>query len=81
VSLCGALGSDVDALPLLVGLGIDEISAIPAAIPRLKGALRGLERGACADLTRRALELESAAAVRDLLRRASRSSAAPHPTH
>jgi phosphoenolpyruvate-protein kinase (PTS system EI component) len=29
VSICGALGSDVDALPILVGLGVHEISAAP----------------------------------------------------
>src|SRR6185437_12663026 len=42
-SVCGALASDVDALPLLVGLGIHEISATPAAIPRLKRVARSLD--------------------------------------
>ena len=29
VAVCGALGSDVDALPILIGLGVHEISATP----------------------------------------------------
>lgn len=67
VSVCGALGSDVDALPVLVGLGVHEISAVPSSIPRLKRLARELDTHACRDLARRALELPSAAAVRELV--------------
>ncbi len=66
VSLCGALGSDVDALPILVGLGIHEVSATPAAIPRLKRTVRNLDARECRDLARQALEQSSAAEVREL---------------
>jgi phosphoenolpyruvate-protein kinase (PTS system EI component) len=66
VSVCGAMASDVDALPLLIGLGVHEISATPSTIPRLKRTVRGLHAGECAELARRALAQESAAAVRDL---------------
>ena len=67
VSVCGALGSDVDALPVLVGLGVHEISAVPSSIPRLKRFARELDTQACRELARRALELPTAAAVRDLV--------------
>jgi phosphocarrier protein FPr/phosphocarrier protein len=66
VSVCGAMASDVDALAFLVGLGIHEISATPSAIPRLKRMARLLDSRDCAELARRALAAESAAAVRDL---------------
>jgi multiphosphoryl transfer protein len=69
VSVCGALGSDVDALPILVGLGIHEVSATPAAIPRLKRTVRLLDAAKCRELAQRALELASAAAVREMLNR------------
>jgi phosphoenolpyruvate-protein kinase (PTS system EI component) len=69
VSVCGAVGSDVDATALLVGLGIDEISAIPALIPRLKATIRGLAAAECRALAARALELDSAQAVRALITR------------
>src|SRR5205085_11125387 len=66
VSVCGALGSDVDALPILVGLGVHEISATPSTIPRLKRTVRLLDARECAELARRALDEDTAAAVRDL---------------
>ncbi len=66
VSVCGAMGSDVDALPILIGLGVSEVSATPAMIPRLKRTVRLLDAGECRELAHRALEQQSAAAVRDL---------------
>jgi phosphoenolpyruvate-protein kinase (PTS system EI component) len=66
VSLCGALASDVDALPILIGLGVLEISAAPAMIPRLKRTARALDAAQCREAARRALELATAAEVRDL---------------
>jgi phosphoenolpyruvate-protein phosphotransferase len=66
VSVCGALGSDVDALPILVGLGVHEISATPSTIPRLKRTVRLLDAKECAELATRALEQQSASEVREL---------------
>jgi phosphoenolpyruvate-protein kinase (PTS system EI component) len=66
ISVCGALASDVDALPLLVGLGIHELSAVPSAIPRLKRVARTLDTRTCRELARRALEQSTAAEVRAL---------------
>jgi phosphoenolpyruvate-protein kinase (PTS system EI component) len=66
VAVCGALGSDLDALLILIGLGIHEVSAVPSSIPRLKRIARELEARACRDLARRALEAPTAAAVREL---------------
>ncbi|MEE3625792.1 phosphoenolpyruvate--protein phosphotransferase [Nitrospirillum sp. BR 11752] len=70
VGVCGALASDPAAAPLLVGLGVTELSATPPAIPDIKAALRPLDKAACAALAREALAQESAAAVRSLLARA-----------
>ena len=66
VSLCGALGSDVEALPLLLGLGICEVSAAPSSIPRLKRVVRELDTRRCRDKARQALEMTTAAEVRAL---------------
>ncbi len=68
VSVCGAMGSDVEALPFLIGLGVHEVSATPAAIPRLKRTVRLLDAGECRDLATRALGESNAAAVRELAR-------------
>ena len=67
VAVCGGLASESSAAPLLVGLGVGELSAVPGAIPAIKDAVRRHTLAACRDLAARALALESAAAVRALL--------------
>jgi multiphosphoryl transfer protein len=64
VAVCGGLGSDPDAIALLIGLGIREISAVPTAIPELKRIIRSVHSGACRELAHAALGLASAQAVR-----------------
>ena len=67
VAVCGGLGSDPAALPLLIGLGVREISAVPSALPRIKRMVRSLDAGACRNLAQRALDQPDAAAVRALV--------------
>ena len=69
VAVCGGLGSDPIAIPILIGLGVHEFSAVPARIPRLKRVIRALDASACAALAREALALTDAAAVRALVER------------
>ena len=80
VSVCGAMGSDVDALPVLIGLGVHEVSATPAMVPRLKRTARLLDAAECRELARRALGEASAAPVRELAQGArARARAAAQP--
>jgi len=72
VGVCGGLASEVLAAPLLIGLGVTELSAAPAAIPALKAAIRPLTLEACRALARAALTEPTAAAVRRLLTEAAR---------
>ena len=65
--ICGELASDPVAVPVLVGLGIAELSANAPAIPAVKQAVRGLDGEAARDLAEQALELSSAAEVRKLV--------------
>jgi phosphoenolpyruvate-protein phosphotransferase len=67
VGVCGALASDAAAVPLLIGLGVRELSVVPAHIPRIKSLVRTLATTDCAQLARRALDAPSAAAVRAML--------------
>jgi phosphoenolpyruvate-protein phosphotransferase len=67
VAVCGGLASDPAAAPMLVGLGAGELSAVPALIPSIKHALRRRTLAHCRELAGRALALDSAQAVRDLL--------------
>jgi len=66
IAVCGELASDPLAAPLLVGLGVDELSAVPSIIPELKARLRRLRFDDCRALAEQALEAQSAAAVRRL---------------
>jgi fructose-specific PTS system IIA-like component len=44
VGMCGEMAGDVEAVPLLVGLGLDEISLAGAGIAAVKGALARADR-------------------------------------
>ncbi len=65
--VCGSLASQPVAAPLLVGLGVTELSATASAIPAVKALLRTLTLKHCADIAGRALQAESGGAVRRLL--------------
>jgi phosphocarrier protein FPr/phosphocarrier protein len=66
-AVCGGLASDAQAAPLLIGLGVTELSAVPAVIPQLKAVLAGVTMEQCRTLAAAALGAEDAAAVRALL--------------
>ena len=66
VGVCGGIASDPQAVPLLIGLGVAELSVSVPAIPAIKAQIRTLDMTACKQLAQQALELESAAEVRAL---------------
>jgi len=70
VAVCGGLASDPEAVPLLLGLGVSELSVVPGSIPRTKALIRTLELGDCRALAARALDLATAAEVRAVVRQA-----------
>jgi phosphocarrier protein FPr len=65
--VCGELAGDPGAAVLLVGLGVRELSMAPPRIPEVKQALRTVSVADARELARRALELDDAAAVADLI--------------
>jgi phosphocarrier protein FPr len=67
--VCGELASDPAAVPVLIGLGITELSANGPAIPAVKQAVRAVDVDDAHDLAEQALELSSAAEVRKLVAR------------
>ncbi|MCI4592653.1 phosphoenolpyruvate--protein phosphotransferase [Sphingobium sp. BYY-5] len=69
VGVCGGLASDRLAVPLLLGLGVTELSAAPRFVPDLKALVRRLSIADCRAHAEHALQLESAAEVRALARR------------
>ena len=66
VAVCGGLASDPTAAPILIGLGVHELSVVPSVIPQLKALISSISLESCRELARQALELETAEAVRAL---------------
>jgi phosphocarrier protein FPr/phosphocarrier protein len=66
LAVCGGAASDLPAIPILIGLGVRELSAVPAIVPRLKARVRALDLAGCRALARRALDADDARAVRVL---------------
>jgi multiphosphoryl transfer protein len=64
VGVCGALAGDPVAVPLLVGLGVTELSVDPVSVPGIKALVRKLDYPLCRQRAEDALALESAQAVR-----------------
>ena len=64
VSLCGEMASNPLAVPILVGLGIGELSGAPGAVPVVKEIVRALEWGDVAEDARRALAARTVEEVR-----------------
>jgi multiphosphoryl transfer protein len=66
VGLCGEMARSRRDLPLLLGLGLDEISAAAPEIPAIKAAVAGHSAAACAALLAQATACKSAAEVEAL---------------
>jgi multiphosphoryl transfer protein len=66
VGVCGELGADAQAVPILVGLGVDELSVSVPAIPSVKAQIRGLTLTAAQAIAQKALACDTAPAVRAL---------------
>ena len=78
VGVCGELAGQIEAVPLLIGLGVRELSVAVPAVARIKEAVRAADSGACVRLARRALRLADGSAVRGLISGASgRATIAP----
>jgi len=63
ISLCGEMASNPLAVPLLVGLGIEELSCAPSAVPVVKEIVHALDYSDAAADARRARQAGSAAEV------------------
>ncbi len=67
VALCGEMAGDVVAVPILIGLGIDELSMRPSVIPFVKRLLRHSCFKQLSDLGSQVLKCGEASEVRTLL--------------
>jgi phosphotransferase system enzyme I (PtsI) len=79
VSVCGQMAADVLPALLLVGLGVRELSMNPAAIPRVKAALRAVHAEELSAVARVCVDLPTADEIEATLRRALADVLAPAP--
>lgn len=67
VGVCGGLAGEVSAVPVLLGLGVDELSVSVSAIPAIKAAVRRLDMAACRTLAGEVLEMLTLTEVKERL--------------
>jgi len=60
VGVCGEMAGEVALTPLLLGLGVDALSAGTALVPRVKSAVQSLTLLECKALAEAALKMDSA---------------------
>ncbi len=68
VGMCGELAGEPLAIPILLGLGLDEFSMNPPAIPIAKQIIRSLSLVEAQTIAARALALDTPEAIQELVR-------------
>ncbi|NER84405.1 MAG: phosphoenolpyruvate--protein phosphotransferase, partial [Leptolyngbya sp. SIO1D8] len=67
VGVCGEMGGRVANIPLLLGLGVDEVSAGPGELAAIKLAVREADSAHCREFVAQACEVDAADEVRAVL--------------
>ncbi|WP_028584381.1 phosphoenolpyruvate--protein phosphotransferase [Desulfogranum mediterraneum] len=67
LGVCGGMAADPQAVPVLLGLGVDELSVAVPALPSTKAVVRQWSLSACKSLARQALACCSGDEVRELV--------------
>src|SRR6266853_2102057 len=63
VGVCGEMAADVALIPLLLGLGMDELSVGATSVPRVKMAVRNLAVRECQQLVNEVLGLQTSSEI------------------
>jgi len=67
LGVCGGVASDPQAVPILVGLGVDELSCSIPAIPSIKATVRAFDLTTCKELAAKAVTCSTPQEVRALV--------------
>ena len=65
VGVCGEMAGDIAFTPLLLGLGIDELSTAATLVPRVKRAVQSLEIPECRQLVEETFKLDTPSEILD----------------
>ena len=66
--ICGELASDPEAVPILIGLSLDELSVNPPSIPNVKKLIRSISYNDAEQLAKKAIKMTNAKEVRNLVK-------------
>jgi phosphoenolpyruvate-protein phosphotransferase len=80
VAVCGEAAADPELIPLLVGLGVDELSVVPALVGATRLQVVGLETATCRTLAEASLLATSVEEVRALTRETTSAAVGPLPS-
>ncbi|VEN73755.1 Phosphoenolpyruvate-protein phosphotransferase [Candidatus Desulfarcum epimagneticum] len=67
IFMCGEMAADPFNFPILLGLGLDELSMNPQSIPAAKETARGIDTRRAREFVKKALEKKSAAEIHELI--------------
>lgn len=67
VGVCGGIASDALAVPVLIGLGVDELSVSVPAVAAVKAAVKRVSRSDCEALAKEVLAMATTQDVRERL--------------
>jgi phosphotransferase system enzyme I (PtsI) len=68
VGICGELAGNPLATPLLIGLGMDELSVVPGVLPEIKKIIRSLNYNEMEEVARKALSFSTGEEISTYLR-------------
>lgn len=72
VGVCGEMAGEIVLTPLLIGLGLDELSTGAALVPRVKRAVQSLDVGFCLQLVDEVSKMDSPAQILERCEAAAR---------
>jgi phosphotransferase system enzyme I (PtsI) len=64
--VCGEMAGDIRLTPLLIGLGVEELSVSPKIVPKVGQVIRSLDFAQCKATAKEALRMSGSAAIMDL---------------
>jgi len=67
VGMCGEMASDPRAILILIGLGLDELSVSPIALPAIKHIIRSIRYSEAAKIAQKVMQMETALDIRDYI--------------
>lgn len=68
VGVCGEMASEIELVPILVGLNVDELSVSVSQVPKVKEVIRSTSYTECVQLTQEVMNASSLEAAQRILR-------------